>query len=68
MRTHEHMLALPFAWSRPRMVFVNSMRDLFHQDVPLEFIQQVFDVVLELLTRGRSGEFDNCRVRDQIGS
>jgi hypothetical protein len=44
------------------------MRDLFHQDVPLEFIQQVFDVVLELLTRGRSGEFDNCRVRDQIGS
>jgi protein gp37 len=40
------MLALPFAWSKPRMVFVNSMGDLFHEDVPLEFILQVFDVML----------------------
>ena len=33
VRTHEHMLALPFAWSRSRMVFVNSMGALFHEDV-----------------------------------
>jgi protein gp37 len=40
------VLALPCAWSKPRMVFVNSMGDLFHEDVPLEFIRQVFDVML----------------------
>ena len=34
VRTHEHMLASPFAWSKSRMVFVNSMGDLFHEDVP----------------------------------
>ena len=32
----------PLAWKRPRMVFVNSMSDLFHRDVPYAFIQQVF--------------------------
>jgi len=36
---------LPLRWCRPRMIFVNSMSDLFHKDVPLEFIQQVFDVM-----------------------
>jgi protein gp37 len=46
VRTHEHMLALPFTWSKPRMVFVNSMGDLFHEDVPLAFIRPVFDVML----------------------
>jgi len=42
---HEHMLALPLGWKKPRMVFVNSMSDLFHEDVPLEFIQEVFGVM-----------------------
>jgi protein gp37 len=45
VRTHEHMLALPFAWRRPQMVFVNSMGDLFHEQVPLAFIQRVFEVM-----------------------
>lgn len=35
----------PLKWKTPRFVFVNSMSDLFHPDVPLEYIQQVFDVM-----------------------
>lgn len=40
-----HMLELPLRWKRPQTIFVNSMSDLFHKDVPLEYIQQVFDVM-----------------------
>ncbi len=39
---HEHMLDRPLGWKIPQVVFVNSMSDLFHEDVPLEFIQRVF--------------------------
>ena len=42
---HEHMLEVPLRWKRPQMVFVNSMSDLFHEVVPLDYIQQVFDVM-----------------------
>jgi protein gp37 len=42
---HPHMLEMPLRWRQPRTVFVNSMSDLFHEAVPLEFIQQVFDVM-----------------------
>lgn len=42
---HEHMLELPLRWRRPQRIFVNSMSDLFHEDVPVEFIQRVFDVM-----------------------
>jgi protein gp37 len=45
LTTHEHILERPFQWKRPQMIFVNSMSDLFHQDVPLDFIQKVFDVM-----------------------
>jgi len=45
LTTHEHMLELPLKWKKPQMIFVNSMSDLFHRDVPLEFIHQVFDVM-----------------------
>jgi protein gp37 len=38
-------LELPLKWRRPRMVFVNSMSDLFHKSVPDAYIQQVFDVM-----------------------
>jgi protein gp37 len=40
-----HMLELPLKWKKPQMIFVNSMSDLFHKDVPTDFIQQVFDVM-----------------------
>lgn len=42
---HEHMLEQPLGWKKPQMVFVNSMSDLFHKDVPEEFIQKVVDVM-----------------------
>ena len=38
-------IAQPLAWRRPRMIFVNSMSDLFHKDVPCDFIDQVFDTM-----------------------
>lgn len=40
-----HMLGLPLSWKKPKTIFVNSMSDLFHNDVPLDYIQQVFDVM-----------------------
>ena len=39
------VIAKPFSWRKPRMVFVNSMSDLFHSDVPDWYIQQVFEVM-----------------------
>jgi len=39
-------LALPFSWKKPRRIFVNSMSDLFHQDVPDSFILDVFDTMI----------------------
>ena len=44
---HEHMLNQPLSWRAPRRVFVNSMSDLFHKDVPVAFIQRVFAVMRE---------------------
>jgi protein gp37 len=38
-------LEQPLKWTRPRMIFVNSMSDLFHEEVPLSYIEQVFDVM-----------------------
>ncbi len=39
------MLELPLGWKKPQTIFVNSMSDLFHKDVPLDYVQQVFDVM-----------------------
>jgi len=44
---HEHMLDLPLHWRTPMMIFVNSMSDLFHEDVPDDFIKRVFQVMQE---------------------
>ncbi|MFG3679932.1 DUF5131 family protein [Micromonospora chalcea] len=43
--THPTDLALPLRWREPRVVFVNSMSDLFHAKVPLDFVEQVFEVM-----------------------
>jgi protein gp37 len=40
-----HMLELPLRWKRPQTIFVNSMSDLFHEEVPLDYIQSVFEVM-----------------------
>ena len=42
---HEDRLDQPLRWKKPRMIFVNSMSDLFHEDVPDAFIDQVFAVM-----------------------
>lgn len=42
---HENALKIPYTWKQPKIVFVNSMSDLFHKDIPLEFIQRVFKVM-----------------------
>src|SRR5438552_9523086 len=39
---HEDLLDRPKSWQQPRRVFVNSMSDLFHKDVPVAFIERVF--------------------------
>ena len=42
---HQDQLALPFRWKRPKKIFVNSMSDLFHEEVPDDFIFQAFEVM-----------------------
>jgi len=42
---HPHMLELPLRWKKPQTIFVNSMSDLFHREVPLDYIQQAFAVM-----------------------
>jgi len=42
---HEHALKLPLKWKKPQTIFVNSMSDLFHKDVPEEFILKIFNVM-----------------------
>ncbi len=42
---HPHVVDGPLSWKTPQMIFVNSMSDLFHKDVPVEFILRVFDVM-----------------------
>lgn len=42
---HGERLLEPTRWSRPRRVFVNSLSDLFHEDIPIDFIDQVFAVM-----------------------
>jgi protein gp37 len=44
---HPDVLNEPYTWKKPRMIFVNSMSDLFHKDVPLHFIKDVFQVIRE---------------------
>jgi protein gp37 len=42
---HEHSVQLPLTWKAPQMIFVNSMSDLFHEKVPVEFIVCIFEVM-----------------------
>jgi len=63
---HPEALDEPFGWKKPRVVFVNSMSDLFHEDIPLGYIEKVFAVMnsnprhtFQILTKrsGRLREF-----------
>lgn len=44
---HPDRLDQPLRWRQPRVIFVNSMSDLFHESVPLDFIRDVFDVMAD---------------------
>jgi protein gp37 len=44
---HPETLSEPYGWRAPRVVFVNSMSDMFHAKVPLSFIQSVFEVIAD---------------------
>ena len=44
---HADTLTIPYTWKKPRIVFVNSMSDLFHKNIPLSYIQEVFRVMKE---------------------
>ena len=63
-------IAQPLKWKRPRMIFVNSMSDLFHKGVPKSFIDRVFDSmevahwhIFQLLTKRSSRMRDYLRAR-----
>jgi protein gp37 len=47
LRLWEQRLELPLTWRKPRRIFVNSMSDLFHKDIPDEYIRRVFDVMVQ---------------------
>lgn len=60
------VLDAPFGWKKPRLVFVNSMSDLFHEDVPVSYIRRVFSVmkradwhVFQVLTK-RAERLTDC--------
>lgn len=44
---HEDSLSEPYTWKKPKVIFVNSMSDLFHEDIPFSFIEKVFRVMNE---------------------
>ena len=65
---HEHALEQPLNWKTPRMIFVNSMSDLFHEDVPDDFIAAVFSVMkracwhqFQVLTKRDERLMELCR-------
>lgn len=44
---HEDLIDTPRQWKQPRLIFVNSMSDLFHENVPFSFIEKVFDTMVQ---------------------
>jgi protein gp37 len=42
---HDDVLGAPLKWHRPKMIFVNSMSDLFHEKIPISFIENVFKII-----------------------
>lgn len=45
LTVQEHMLEIPLRWKKPQVIFVNSMSDLFHRNVPTDYIRRVFEVM-----------------------
>lgn len=47
VKCHPEKLDIPLRWNKPRRIFVNSMSDLFHEDVPHDFIVEIFEVMAQ---------------------
>lgn len=47
VRLHPDTLQIPYTWKSSKNVFVDSMSDLFHEDIPLDYIKQVFNVMID---------------------
>lgn len=47
VRLNDRMLSAPLTWQKPRMIFVNSMSDLFQDKIPVEFVRRVWDVMAD---------------------
>lgn len=45
LAVHENALYLPLTWKKPQTIFVNSMSDLFHKDIPVSFLMKTFEVM-----------------------
>lgn len=70
---HEDALEQPLTWRKPRRVFVNSMSDLFHDEIPAEFIARVFGVMaaarqhtFQVLTKPARGRDLDGRTWDEM--
>ncbi len=44
---HPYALKIPLRWKQPRIIFVNSMSDLFHKDIPFSFVAKIFEVMCQ---------------------
>ena len=42
---HHHAVDIPLKWKKPKLIFVNSMSDLFHKEVPVSFVKKIFEVM-----------------------
>ena len=65
--THDSLLTVPLRWKKPKLIFVNSMSDLFHPSLPVSFIQRVFQTMVEahwhtfqVLTKRATRLFEIC--------
>jgi protein gp37 len=82
VRMHPDSVKIPHTWRTPRTVFVNSMGDLFHEQVPVSFIQEVFAVMNDtpqhtdqvltkrskrLLGNSRAAELDTKHLDGRVG-
>ena len=70
VQCHEDKLELPLHWKKPQKIFVNSMSDLFHPDVPFEFIDSVFRImvnsrqhIFQILTKRPERMLEFCRCK-----
>ena len=61
VKRHPDRLAQPLRWAKPRRIFVNSMSDLFHADVPEQYLALVFDVDAENTAPHLSDSYQTSR-------